>query len=69
MFPLSLRKKDTQRAAELITVQLPRDGTPVPFTAEVELTLGHELLFVPMMQGLDNNATNMKIEDLVITAK
>ena len=68
-FPLSLRKKDTQRAAEIITVQLPRDGTPVPFTAEVELTAGHELLFVPMMHGLENNATNLTIEDLAITAK
>ena len=65
--PLSLRKKDTQRAAEITTVQLPRDGTPVPFTAEVELTAGHELLFVPLMHGLDNNATNLTIEDLVIT--
>ena len=67
--PLSMRKKDTQRAAEISTVQLPRDGTPVPFAAEVELTAGHELLFVPMMHGLDNNATNLTIEDLVITTK
>lgn len=52
--PLSLRKKDTQRAAEITTIQLPRDGTPVPFTAEIDLTAGHELLVVPMMQGLDN---------------
>ena len=69
MFPLSLRKRDTQRAAEVTTIQLPRDGTLVPFTAEIELTAGHELLFVPMMQGLDNNATNLTIEDLIITAK
>ncbi len=67
--PLSLRKKDTQRAAEITTVQLPRDGTPVPFTAEIELTAGHELLFVPLMHGLDNNATNLTIEDLVITLR
>ena len=68
-FPLSLRKKDTQRAAEITTIQLPRDGTPVPFTAQIDLTAGHELLFVPMLQGLDNNATNLTIEDLVITSK
>ncbi len=67
--PLSLRKKDTQRAAEITTIQLPRDGTPVPFTAEIELTAGHELLFVPLMHGLENNATNLTIEDLVIVAK
>ena len=68
-FPLSLRKKDTQRAAEITVIQLPRDGTPVPFAAEVELTAGHELLFVPMMHGLDNNATNLTIEDLAVTAR
>ena len=67
-FPLSLRKKDTQRAAEIIAVQLPRDGTTVPFTATIELTAGHELLFVPMMHGLHNNATNLTIENLTITA-
>ena len=67
--PLSLRKKDTQRAAEITVIQLPRDGTPVPFTAEVELTAGHELLFVPLMHGLENNATNLSIEDLVVAAK
>ena len=68
-FPLSLRKKDAQRAAEITTVQLPRDGTPVPFSAKVELTAGHELLFVPMMHGLHNNAVNLTIEDLVIAAE
>jgi hypothetical protein len=68
-FPLSLRKKDTQRAAEVKTVQLPRDGTPVPFEAEVELTAGHELLFVPMMHGLHNNAANVTIEGLHVDLK
>ncbi len=67
-FPLSLRKKDTQRAAEIIAVQLPRDGATVPFTATIELTAGHELLFVPMMHGLHHNATNLTIENLTITA-
>ena len=67
--PLALRKMDTQRAAEITTLQLPRDGTPVPFSTEVELTAGHELLFVPMMQHLHNNATNLTFENLVITAK
>ncbi|MEI7953627.1 MAG: hypothetical protein WCJ66_00540 [Verrucomicrobiota bacterium] len=67
--PLALRKMDSQRAAEIITLQLPRDGTPVPISTDVELTAGHELLFVPMMQNLPNNATNLTIENLLITAK
>ncbi len=66
-FPLSLRKKDAQRAAEIATLQLPRDGTPVPFTAEVDLSVGHELLFVPLMHDLHNNAANIGIADLVVT--
>ena len=48
---------------------LPRDGTRVAFDAEIELTAGHELLFVPMMHGLHNNATNLSIEDLAIAEK
>jgi hypothetical protein len=68
-FTLSLRKMDTQRAAEVLTITLPRDGTPVPFEAQVDLSEGHELLFVPMMQRLDNNAANIKIEGLTIQAE
>ncbi|MEO8352409.1 MAG: hypothetical protein ABI680_11805 [Chthoniobacteraceae bacterium] len=66
---LTLRKKDTQRAVEVSSVSLPRDGTPVPFSAEVELNAGHELLFVPMMNDLHNNASNISIENLVIAEK
>ncbi len=66
-FPFALRKKDTQRAAEIKTIQLPRDGTPVPFEAEIELSTGHELLFVPMTQGLYNNAANFTLDGLSIT--
>ena len=66
-YPLSLLKKDTQRAAEISVVQLPRDGTPVPFSAKIELAAGDEILFVPMTQDLHNNAANLMIEDLVIT--
>ncbi len=68
-YPLSLRKKDTQRAAEVKVITLPRDGTPVPFEAEVELSAGHELLFVPMMHGLHNNAVNLSIEALTVRQK
>lgn len=64
--PLSLRKRDAQRAAEVSVIQLPRDGTPVAINVGVELTSGHELLFVPMMQGLYNNAANLTIEGLNI---
>jgi hypothetical protein len=65
-FPLSFRKKDTQRAAELSAIQLPRDGTPVPFDLEVELAAGHELLFVPLMRGLYHNSVNFTIEGLMV---
>ncbi len=65
--PLSLRKRDTQRAAEITWFSLPRDGSPVELKAEVDLAAGDELLFVPMMQGLDNNASNVSIEALSIT--
>jgi hypothetical protein len=68
-FPLSFRKRDTQRAAEVSAVQLPRDGTTVPFSVEVELTAGHELLILPLTQGLYNNAANFNIEGLNVIAK
>ena len=62
-------KSDVSFRVHLGDLIAPRNGTPVPFTAEVELTAGHELLFVPLMHGLDNNATNLSIGDLVITVK
>lgn len=69
VFPLSLRKKDTQRAAEVAKFPLPRDASAVPIAAEVELTAGHELLFVPMMHGLHNNAATIRIEALSVRKK
>ena len=36
---------------------------------EVELSAGHELLFVPMMHGLYHNAVNFTIESLSIRQK
>lgn len=68
-FPLSFRKKDTQRAAEISAIMLPRDGTPVAINFEAELTAGHELLFVPMLQGLYHNAANFTIKGLSIERK
>ncbi len=64
-FRLALMKKDTQRAAELKIVELSRDGTPVPFELNVELTAGHELVFLPLMPDW-HNATNTTIEGLSI---
>ena len=63
----SFRKKDTQRTAELRSLQLPRDGRPVPFTVAAELAAGHELLVVPMLRGLHHNAVNIEIDDLAVT--
>lgn len=68
-FPLSFRKNDSQRAAELSSIQLPRDGTAVPFSLDVEMTVGHELLFLPLMQGIYNNAANFTIESLSVEKK
>lgn len=59
-------KKDTQRAATVREFSLPRDGTPVPLEFEVELTDGHELVFLPLMPDW-NNATATTLEDLAIT--
>ncbi len=65
--PLTFRKKDTQRAAELLKIELPRDGTEVPFDLEVQLSGGQEFLIVPLTQGLYNNATNIGITGLKVT--
>ena len=64
-FRLALLKKDTQRAAELKVLELPRDGTLVPFEITVELTAGHELVFLPLMPDW-HNATNTSIEKLSV---
>ena len=64
-FRLAVLKKDTQRAAEVRSVVLPREGTPVPLDFEVELTAGHELVFLPLMPDW-NNATTTRIDNLVI---
>ena len=64
-FKLGIFKKDTQRAAPLQTLELPRDGSPVPFEVKVELTAGHELVFLPLMPDW-HNATTTRVNDLVI---
>jgi hypothetical protein len=67
-YPLVLLKKDTQRAAEVKRLELPHDDTPVPFDLEVELSDGHELLFLPLMPHWHNAAT-VRIEGLEVNAK
>jgi hypothetical protein len=64
-FKLGVFKKDTQRAAPLQTIELPRDGSPVPFKVRVELTAGHELVFLPLMPDW-HNATAISIDGLTI---
>jgi len=66
IFRLGVLKKDTQRAVTLKTLQLPRDGRFVPLELTVELTPGHELVFLPLMPDW-HNATRTSLEGLTIT--
>ncbi len=65
IFPLAILKKDTQRATQEKLLELPRDATKVPLDFKVELTAGHELVFLPLMPDW-HNATNTTTEDLAI---
>lgn len=67
-YPFVLLKKDTQRAAEVKRLDLPRDDSPVPFDVEVELTDGHELVFLPLMPHWHNAAT-VRIEGVEVSVK
>lgn len=67
-YPIVLLKKDTQRAAEVKRLELPRDNTPVAFELEVELSDGHELLFLPLMPHWHNAAT-VRVEGVEVSAK
>jgi hypothetical protein len=67
-FPFAILKKDTQRVAEIAVFELPRDDTPVPFSADVELADGHELLLMPMMSHW-HNAAATRVESLRIVLK
>jgi len=64
-FKLAVMKKDTQRAAEVGSIQLPRDGQAIPLDLEVELTSGHELVLLPLVPDW-NNATNITLADLTV---
>lgn len=66
MKPLDpIAPRDTQRAAAVQTFDLPRDGSAVPLDFTVELTSGHELVFLPLMPDW-NNATTTRLDDLAI---
>ncbi|HEX3134940.1 MAG TPA: hypothetical protein VHX44_15345, partial [Planctomycetota bacterium] len=67
-YPFVLLKKDTQRAAEVKRLELPRDDSPVAFDVEVELSDGHELLFLPLMPHWHNAAT-VRIDGVEVSAK
>jgi hypothetical protein len=62
---LGFYKKDTQRAAPIQTLELPRDGSPVPFKIKAQMQFGHELVFLPLVPDW-HNATTVRIEDLHI---
>jgi len=64
-FKLGIYKKDTQRAVPIQMLELPRDNSPVPFEIRVELTTGHELVFLPLLSDW-HNAGTVKIEDLTV---
>lgn len=65
-FTLGFYKKDTQRAAKIGEASLPSDDAPVRFEFKAELSAGHELVFLPLMNGQWHNATRTVIEDLEI---
>ena len=67
-YRLALYKKDTQRATEIQIFSLPRSGEPVALDFKVELTNGHELIFLPIMPD-SNNATTTSVENLVIAVE
>lgn len=62
---LALLKKDTQRAAEVRMLELPRDGSAMPFTVSIVATAGHELLFLPDA-GRSSADVRIRIENLRI---
>jgi hypothetical protein len=65
-YKLGVYKKDTQRATEVQVISLPRNGDTVPLKLTVELTAGHELVFLPLMPDW-HNATVTTVVDLVLT--
>jgi hypothetical protein len=64
-FRLVVLKKDTQHAADVKAFDLPRNGTSVQLDFTVELTAGHELVFLPLIPDW-NNATTITIDGLTI---
>lgn len=64
-YKLGIFKKDTQRADQQQIIELPRSGEPVKLDIIVDLTAGHELVILPLMQDW-HNATHTKVTGLKI---
>ena len=62
---MAVLKKHYKSAAEVQTFVLPREDSPVPLDYQVELTSGHELVFLPLMPD-PNNAATTRIDDLAL---
>jgi hypothetical protein len=62
---LALFKEDTQRAAEIAALDLPRDGETRQLDQTVALSAGHELILAPVMSDY-HNAANFRIADLKV---
>jgi hypothetical protein len=64
-FKLAVLKKDTQRAVELKSVDLPREGKAITLELEIELAAGHEIVFLPQMPDF-HNATTTTLRNVVV---
>ncbi|HEY3322846.1 MAG TPA: carbohydrate binding domain-containing protein [Planctomycetota bacterium] len=65
-FKLGIFQKDTQRASEVRSFALPRSDEAVALDFKIELTAGHELVFLPLMPDW-HNATTITLENLTVT--
>lgn len=64
-YRLGVWKKDTQRATNERSFDLPRSGEAVAVDFTIELSAGHELVLLPQMPDW-HNATSTTIENLTI---
>ena len=62
---LSLRKKDTQRSAEVESVKIPFGDDAVEIAMTADLSAGHELVILPLMPHW-NNGLSLTLENLRI---
>ena len=64
-YPLTLYKRDTQRATKESEWLVTRSGSKLPFSHEIELSQGHELIVLPQAWEW-HNAINFSVEDLQV---